>query len=488
MKHLFGSLVVLVALGRVQAAQEAPVAVEIHDDKVLQTVSEDYDGTNFCALWNPTGAGPGVTKAVGQLGIKLLRYPGGVPCQWFDWEHGVPSHWRDVVLPADLYALSRSSGASLVLQTNTANDSTDSKSTPFTFSSSGEHQSGWVKYAKEKGIKVAFWEIGNEPEMDAPKEFKGDQAKVYGWYNAKYEEQVRAIRRIDPKARVLGPAATNVWFWMNEGNLKKFMAVHGNKSGTGLADAISLHYYPGGGAGDWAAARSIPQKDWTRCWTYITGVLKEYDTRTLPVYITEWNFAGGMKDDSAARMSTALGNADLVGMFRRTGVAGHTHFCLQRIGHGWGFLALKGDLKPESEPSPTYFALLMAGKLGKQVLETKANCDEANVLSAYATRKEDGTIQVMLINKSDKPQPVTLSFSKFSPQGKPMEIHTLQGGSGQIADTEAVYNGVRSPKPATEDLPAPKTETAAAQVSRTVGSYSMEVLVIGRQPSKKSVK
>ncbi|MBA3846785.1 MAG: hypothetical protein H0X45_09090 [Planctomycetes bacterium] len=69
------------------------ITLTIDDAAARHVVPEAYHGNNFCALWNATGASPGTTKAVSQLGIDLLRFPGGVPCQWYDWQEPLASGW-----------------------------------------------------------------------------------------------------------------------------------------------------------------------------------------------------------------------------------------------------------------------------------------------------------------------------------------------------------------------------------------------------------
>ena len=214
------------------------MTITIHDAASDPYRLRAVRGTNLVALWNPTADSPGTVHAFAQMGMKLLRFPGGVPAQFYDWEKPLDSGWS-LLTPERAGTMAQAGGAQMVFQTNIANDKTEhDKKTgkTFRFNSSGEHQAGWVSFARENGITVAFWEIGNEPEMDAPQPIKARaraRTAIYDWYNAKYAEQVKAIRPVDPDARVMGPAATNTWFWWHEKNLEKFLVAHGNKQGTG---------------------------------------------------------------------------------------------------------------------------------------------------------------------------------------------------------------------------------------------------------------
>ncbi|MCL1888093.1 MAG: glycoside hydrolase family 44 protein, partial [Kiritimatiellaeota bacterium] len=331
------------ALLALSALAQQTATVTINTGKVLHKVAgREYHGVNLVALWNDTGTVAETKRAYEQMGMGLVRFPGGVPCQWYDWKEPLASGWTTQT-PQTAWEFAKAGHSKMVFQTNTATDqSTDKDGKKYSFNSSGEHAAAWVAAMKKANVGVAFWEIGNEPEMDAPKEFKDKgQAAIYEWYNAKYAEQVKAIRKADPKARVMGPSATNTWFWWAEGNLAKFLKAHGNRGGSGLADAISLHWYPGGGDAPWENKRGIVQGEWPKAMDFIRKTIREHDSRDLPVYITEWNWGAGDKNESGSEFANALGVADTVGMFLRTGVAGHNFFCLQRVKRNWGVLAMR---------------------------------------------------------------------------------------------------------------------------------------------------
>jgi len=432
--------------------------VTVHDTRVLHTSPAAFHGTNFVALWNKTGDSSGAVRAFSQMGLALVRFPGGVPAQWYDWETPLASGWT-VLTPERAWKFADAGGARMLFQTNTATNEEDRNQETgqtFRFDNSPAHQAAWVKFCRSRGIEVAFWEIGNEPEMDAPEEHKHSQEAVYAWYNRVFQEQARALKQADPRARVMGPAATNTWFWWAQQNLEKFLQAHGNRQGTGLVDAVSLHWYPDGGAGPWEQKRAAAQ-EWADCMQYIREVLAKYDTRDLPLYLTEWNRGAGDKNDSGAQLANALGNADCVGMFLRTGVAGHTHFCLQRIQRGWGVLAGGcDDRRADDEPSPTYFALAMVARLKGEVLATRVSADERHELSAYATRDPAGAVCVMLVNKTGRPLSVHVDFAQLNPTGRTLQLYSLQGISDRLEDEQVIYNGLRNPQPSRMPLPPPR--------------------------------
>jgi hypothetical protein len=487
-RAVYPLLVIALFGSRLFSAEMAPIAIKVDCGKVLHTVSENFHGTNFVALWNATCDSPGTVKAFSQMGAKLVRFPGGCPCEWYDWKEPLATGWTPLT-PEKAWNFAGSGGASMIFQTNVANDKEGQNKTtkaPYKFDSSGEHQAGWVAWANEHNVKVAFWEIGNEPEMDAPGQHKKSQADVYKWYNAKFEEQAKAIKKVDPEAKTMGPASTNTWFWWHEGNMEKFIKAEGNKSGTGLVDAVSIHWYADAGGAPFEAKRGTAQ-DWAKCYNFLRGMIDANDSRNLPLYITEWNWGAGDKNVSGKQLGTALGNADCIGMFLLTGVAGHTHFCLQKIDHGWGVLGMKGEAAGENSPSPTYFALTMASRLWGKVLTVANSADEKNVLSAYATQNDKGAVDVMLINKSSSEQTVELSFDSFTPKSKEAKVFSLKGSSGKSTDTSVVYNETASPNPSSSELPGAKSVPAAATMKQVLEPLSMIILEFDGSDEKQNV-
>ena len=473
---------ILFAASVVPVLAQSPVSVEINAAKVIHTVPREYHGTNFVALWNSTGASPGTVAAFAQLGAGLLRFPGGVPAEWYDLGNPLASGLSEIT-PQDAWRMAKAGNAEMVFQTNAFNhELKKNKKTgaPYQWDNSGKHAAEFVLQAKREGMKVAFWEVGNEPEMDADKAIKNNQGKVFEAYDAIFEDQARAIKQADPLAKIMGPASTNTYFWWAQKNLEKFLKAHGNRQGTGLVDAVSIHWYPEGGNGAWEKTRSLAQ-GWAKCMDYIQAQMTEYDSRPLPLYITEWNWGAGDKGDGSEKFANALGCADCVGMFLRTGVSGHTHFCLQHVQRNWGVITTRGDYKPENSVSPTFFGLAMASHLGDRVLETKNSADESNVLSAYATSDDAGNVSVMLINKDSQPQDVQLAFQGFHPASA--KIWTLVPANGSVQDRDVIYNGKPSPAPATEKLPDPEQVQVKGPFVQKTAPYSLTVITFTTQPS-----
>lgn len=456
------------------AAAATTATVRVETGTVINTITHPFWGVNYVGFWDAVQGNPGSREALRNAGVQVIRFPGGEPANWFDWSKpDTPPYWTTTSTD-ELWAYARGVGAKLLLQTNpTRNEISDSgeRNDP-----SGMHAGGWASYTRQQGIDAPYWEVGNEPDLKLTRDY--DWAAMQWYYDA-FNAHAAALKTANPQARVFGPAGTNAWQWWGLHSLDMFLARTGNKQGSGLADGVSLHYYAAQDCANWDTVRAAAQ-GWPRAMEQITSVIATYDSRPLPVFISETNAAvGGLNCEINQTMASALANADLLGAYRATGVQAVQLFGAIHGANGWGLLYGKDDARPQDTPTPTYFILPIWTKSGNQVLKMTSPSDPETTLSSYASKKPDGSLQVVLINKTGAPLDTTVEFSGYNPSGRQVAIYELKPASGGIWDKDVVYNGVRMPKVTAAALPAPKVETATGTgYRRTLPAYSLTLLDI----------
>ncbi|MET0348519.1 MAG: hypothetical protein ABW067_01910, partial [Rhizobacter sp.] len=96
-----------------------------------------------------------------------------------------------------------------------------------------------VKLARERGLVVPYWEIGNEPDLYAT--VRGDPRWTAERYCAVFRAQAAAIRKEDPKALLAGPATSAA-----EPNATAFLKDFVKRCGD-VVDLLTWHVYPTGG-------------------------------------------------------------------------------------------------------------------------------------------------------------------------------------------------------------------------------------------------
>ncbi|MGI6570778.1 MAG: dockerin type I domain-containing protein [Caldicoprobacterales bacterium] len=449
------------------------LSITVEYDNVINDIRYPFWGINYVAFWDDIQGSPESMHAIKQTGIDYLRFPGGEPGNWYDWAQETDWTTTDTLALRD-YA--NGVGAAIMLQTNpTTNEVNDNgdRNDP-----SGEHIADWVQYCIDNNVNVPFWEIGNELDIDL---WDPQRLHEFAWYLDIYEEHYDAIKSVDPDAVVMGPASTNTWYWWGVGILDYFLKSFGNVYGNGKVDAVSLHYYPEGSA-TWDFIKSSAQDEWYRAMDFIQGVLDENDTRDLPLFITETSVAIGTWGGSGtnANMIGALGMADLLGAYRNSGVQSVALFgCIHSASRNWGLLYGVGEDRPAETPTPTYFILPIWTASGDQVLNVTGLDEDTErlSLSSYASRKDDGSVQVVIINKEAAPTNVNISIDGIDIDGASVEIYEMKPKNGSLTDKDVYYNGQLMPDVARELLPGPTEDVVEGEIyTKIVPGYSLTLL------------
>lgn len=103
-----------------------------------------------------------------------------------------------------------------------------------------------VKLARERGLNVTYWEIGNEPDLYGP--VRGDTSWTAERYCDVFRAQAAAVRREQPSAKIAGPAVSGA-----VPGAMKFLDTFVERCGD-VVDLLTWHIYPTEGDGSDAAA------------------------------------------------------------------------------------------------------------------------------------------------------------------------------------------------------------------------------------------
>jgi len=434
-----------------------------------RTMPSDFFGVNYVAFWDGAQGSAASAVALAQTPIKAVRFAGGSPADWYDWQDPYYSGWSSTS-PSDLWRYAQKLGATPLFQTNIQGNLPNPPGQTYTVNSP-QNAAAWATYDMTSGIPAAM-EVGNEEDVHMTTSWD----PTFQPYITAFNAQAQAMHAANPAVKVFGPASTNEWYWWGLGSLPMFLQQTGTISGTGQVDGVSLHYYTGSG---WSDTYNVAQQ-WNAAggpWTFIQSSITRYDARPLPVAITEWNLGDA---DSGTGFNQTLGHglvvADLLGAFAQSGVAQEDYFAIHGGGQ-YGLLYGTGESRPVDSPTPTYYATALWGKMGRAVLPLTQAADPSTTVSAYATQKDDGSVQVLAINKTGASQPLQVGYQGFNPQGGTLRAYTLSGAAGALSDLDVSYDGVSNPSPQ-QPLPGPTLTQAIAgsSVSYTLPAYSIVVL------------
>jgi alpha-N-arabinofuranosidase len=203
------------AQARAAPAPDIPARVRIDTSAVRRTIPRGIFGTNIEMIRDANGLwdsrrnrlDPDVVRMARDMGVTLVRFPGGVFSDAYDWRHGIgPQSARATtpMVPGDTervrhsfgtdeaLAFAREIGGSLLITVNAG-------------SGTPALAADWVRYVNGEGGRsprngrVTWWEIGNELYM------AGDSsggATTPRRYADRVVEFARAMRAVDPDIRI----------------------------------------------------------------------------------------------------------------------------------------------------------------------------------------------------------------------------------------------------------------------------------------------
>lgn len=152
--------VVLFIVNNIPAANQT---ITVNTGFVVHTLPTNYHGINYTAFWDNSQGSAASRIAFQRAGVQIIRFPGGVPGNYYDWNQSTTWTTSNTDSIAK-YALA--TGARVMFQTDPCTVSVNDQGTKN--DPSGTHVAAWVNYCKSKAYDVPLWEIGNEPEGMAP--------------------------------------------------------------------------------------------------------------------------------------------------------------------------------------------------------------------------------------------------------------------------------------------------------------------------------
>jgi hypothetical protein len=262
-----------------------------------------------------------------------------------------------------------------------------------------------ARYFEEIGVPIAYWAIGNEPDL-----YPRNRMNPV-WTAELYCEHFRlfadALRSVHPDAVITGPAISS-----SQDYLAEFVRRCGD-----VVDVLTWHVYPTDGTwGDAAAlatSSSVGQqirlfREWLR--DPATNPLGH--ERDIGLAITEFGLSWRTTNYRHLEdIVAALWLADALGQMAVEGLDMSHYFALQAMG-GHGLIDRGGWIRP------TYHVYEMLSDFSGEALAVDGATD---LVTAYAARNERGTL-VLLVNGSTDAVEVVLEGLGV---GATLEVATL---------------------------------------------------------------
>jgi len=404
--------------------------VSVDPDDVLRTGADQVVGINVNFLRdadaNRLGDARPLVEALRDMGARWLRYPGGEKSDWhffaaapyakpdpqaFSWYGTVKGERLDF----DQYIeIVREVGAEpyVVVAYDSVERTGVDRQTYL------EHAVGWVRYAKEKGYEVRYWEIGNE-NWHHGTATPGVMAEVV-------REFSEAMKAVDPAIKT-GSNGSNKEWW------DAFLP-----SAAAHLDFISVSHYNAWG---WKAYDFYPERPSSMLIRDVRRAIKAIEQLPEPardrieLVVAETNSKdyseNGWPDDND--LGHAIVAFDTLGqLIQQPKVTAAMLWNTRWMEDTDASKSLFYGLGPANEFTPTGRAVAIWGNFAEDLMV--AATSDRKSLQPYVTRSTDGErLTLFLINKSVQPVEKVSIMLPGDHAYRVMRAHRFEGsGSGDL--------------------------------------------------------
>lgn len=391
--------------------------VTVHADRVIREIDPLFFGVNslFWIEDDPSRADGRIAKQLREMPCTLLRYPAGEAADNYHWKtHKLdnPKKWPSRETPENMdtdefMAWCRQIGAEPIFVVNL-----ESSYLRGNVAAGAAEAAEWVKYCRDKGYHVHYWEIGNETYL------KGTYCPLTAkQYATAFVTFARAMKAADPSISIgaVGPMGVDevakierdkrgpAW-WptvvATAGDLLGFAIVHRYYN---VADYAGFEWHPVG--------VDVPIR---RLRTFLH---ERYPGRRVPIALTEWNT---WRRSSVTGIAQALVVAELVGRYLEAGVDMANFWPMRLTGKTSKFRSLLD--RDTNEPRAPYHVMsLFASHLvqrsasgrprfrgGKLV---QAEASSVQVYTCAGVGPDGKSLVVFLLNKSLWPEGMNVALA-----------------------------------------------------------------------------
>ncbi|HEU5086484.1 MAG TPA: alpha-L-arabinofuranosidase, partial [Roseiflexaceae bacterium] len=350
----------------------------------------------------------------------------------------------------------------------------------------------WAQLRSKNGhpepYPVHLWEVGNEA-YGAKQSTGGSKCAAWGWeevwtcdateyVNGKgsgaerhegFLEFRTAMRAVDPTIQVgaIGVDDPASWSQWGEQVIKA--------AGADM-DFYVVHLYP-----YWEQPPSAPDvltqpaKIWKKMIDRVNAASQRFaNGRKIPIAVTEYNLVSSQDKDNEQlmlRAVNALYMADSIGQMAQHGVAIANTWNLANgvAPNGTDYGMVDADTQVRH---PQYYALWAWARFGTSMLPVDVEQADPQATSVYAGRDEQGTISLLLVNKSE--QPVTF-------QVQVRGIRDLPNGTldaitaDSLEATDVLVNGVANPNDDFGNAPSQPVPVENGSIEITIAPFSLSL-------------
>jgi alpha-N-arabinofuranosidase len=232
-----------------QNPQQLAASVTVDASKKIREIPSEMFGGNIEWRWNATSLwqekedriDPEIIRLSKGMGLKLIRYPGGIYSDFYNWRDGIgPRSKRpkvkheagkeDASVPLfgteEVIGMADEIGAHLIFTVNFTNG------TP-------QDAVEWIQYVNKKSLRVKYWEIGNEQYINNGNAVSKAVTLSPEDYAKRALLFAKAMRKADPRIKI------GIIGGLNQGDYKQMDYKNWNRivydKMQGHFDFVSIH-------------------------------------------------------------------------------------------------------------------------------------------------------------------------------------------------------------------------------------------------------
>ena len=445
-------------------APAATTVVSVDATRAIRPVDSRFPGINS-AVWDSTFESRTTITRLDSMRARLIRFPGGSLSDEYHWKTNttLSNIWTWATSFDDFAGIAAATRSDAIITVNYG-------------TGTAEEAAAWVEYSnRTKGYGFKYWEIGNENyggwETDG--HAVGHDPYTYALEAKNYITRMKAV---DPGIKIGVVVTTGEESYANNrshpATNPRTGAVHNGwtpvllttlKSLNTIPDFVIYHRYeqnPGNESDDRLLQSAAT---WKNDAADLRRQLSDYlgsEANAVELVCTENNSVSSDPGKQSTSLVNGLFLADAVGNILQTEFSmfvwwdlGNGYTLEKNTSpslYGWRMYGDYGITSTDDEPYPTYhvFRLLshFAGP-SDMVIDARS---QSPLLGAYATRRVDGRLSLMLLNKSpDQEITAKIAIDGFTPSASAVvyaygkaqdEAARTLNGSPEVAQT--VFQGV----------------------------------------------
>lgn len=342
----------------------------------------------------------------------LLRWPAGYDSQTY--QFSATASGNQILTPAFIdkfMALCQAVGAEPLIGINTLTGSADNAAQLVQFLN------------KTRGYNVRYFHIGNEPDVDPD-----DTTVTPATYVSKFAAFKTAMQAVDPNIKLVGAEITTGARVLGISGQKDWLTPILQGTQGAPMDAVAWHYYPKDSSQTLAGSSAVATpnnllietaSDWPPAGMDFANTIIPKMRAVMATYAPKAEiWIDELAEDSgkangqgtADRAVGALWLTDVLGRYAEQGADAAFRFIFKTGGnHGYALL------DPNNQPRPDYYAHWLYAQQFGDAMVSSSTTDVTQVAVHAATRKDDGSLRVFLVNKTTASKTVRLKLTGYAP-------------------------------------------------------------------------